>query len=89
MFRVKILKVAQDHIKIMKKNCPTDYERFMRIYRDLQEHPTYGIGTPKRLHGKGKKWSREINKKDRVVYTIDYNIITVEVLSARGHYDDH
>ncbi|WP_406825367.1 type II toxin-antitoxin system YoeB family toxin [Pedobacter sp. KACC 23697] len=33
-------------------------------------------------------WSQQINKKDRLVYRIDEEIITVFVISAKGHYGD-
>jgi toxin YoeB len=34
------------------------------------------------------QWSRHIDKKNRLIYTIADEIVTVEVISARGHYDD-
>ncbi|MDR3694285.1 type II toxin-antitoxin system YoeB family toxin [Mucilaginibacter sp.] len=33
-------------------------------------------------------WSRQINKKDRLIYTIEDNIVTVTIVSAKGHYSD-
>ncbi|WP_295672350.1 type II toxin-antitoxin system YoeB family toxin [uncultured Mucilaginibacter sp.] len=33
-------------------------------------------------------WSRQINKKDRLVYRIEDNIVTVTIVSAKGHYGD-
>jgi len=34
------------------------------------------------------QWSRKIDKKNRLVYTINDEIVTVEVVSAKGHYGD-
>ncbi|HTI59221.1 type II toxin-antitoxin system YoeB family toxin [Mucilaginibacter sp.] len=33
-------------------------------------------------------WSRRINKKDRLVYFIEHQVVTVTVVSAIGHYGD-
>jgi len=33
-------------------------------------------------------WSRRINRKDRLIYRVQENIVTVEVISAMGHYSD-
>ena len=32
-------------------------------------------------------WSREIDKKNRITYSIDDEKVIVEVLTALGHYD--
>jgi toxin YoeB len=33
-------------------------------------------------------WSRRINKASRLIYKIEENIITVFVISLKGHYGD-
>ena len=33
-------------------------------------------------------WSRRIDKFNRMVYTIDEEIITVFIISAKGHYGE-
>ncbi|PUU67560.1 type II toxin-antitoxin system mRNA interferase toxin, RelE/StbE family, partial [Flavobacterium sp. WLB] len=33
-------------------------------------------------------WSREINKKDRLIYSVEEEILTVVVISAMGHYSN-
>lgn len=35
-----------------------------------------------------KNWSRQINKKDRLIYKVDEGVVTVYIVSALGHYDD-
>jgi toxin YoeB len=30
-------------------------------------------------------WSREINKKDRIIYKVDEDIVTVFIIAAMGH----
>ena len=63
--------------------------RIERIIEELEIHPETGIGKPEKLkHERSGQWSREIDKKNRMTYTIDETKITVDVLSAMGHYDD-
>jgi toxin YoeB len=63
--------------------------RIERIFEELAIHPETGIGKPERMkHNYSGYWSREITKKNRIIYNIDNNIVTVSVVSAMGHYDD-
>lgn len=60
-----------------------------KIFDELRQHPTTGTGKPEQLKGDlSKYWSRRLNKKDRIIYRIDDNIVIVYILSLRGHYDD-
>ena len=52
------------------------------------EHPFFGIGQPEALKNRPDTFSRRLTKKDRVVYTVHDNIVTVDVLQILGHYDD-
>ncbi len=48
-----------------------------------------GTGQVEQLKGdRQDQWSRRIDKKNRLIYTIDDEVVTVEVISAKGHYDD-
>ncbi len=86
---VKYNKQAEKDLFFWRKNSKVVYRTIQRLVAELEIHPTWGTGNPKTLRSDRKKWAREINKKDRLIYTIKENIVTVEVLSARGHYDDH
>jgi toxin YoeB len=60
-----------------------------RIISELYEHPETGTGKPERLKfDLSGYWSRRINKKDRLIYLIEDQIIIVTVISALGHYSD-
>lgn len=66
-------------VKLMKK--------ILTIIKELEEHPETGIGKPERLrHQLSGKWSRRINLKDRLIYRIDEENKTVEILATRDHY---
>ena len=56
---------------------------------ELKSHPYSGTGKPEELkYDLQGYWSRRINQKDRMVYSINDNTVTVEVVSAMGHYSD-
>lgn len=53
----------------------------------LRDGPLSGIGKPEALKGSlTGVYSREINKKDRLLYTIDEDEICI--LQCRNHYSD-
>ncbi len=52
------------------------------------EHPRSGTGKPERLKYFEKEvYSRRVNHKDRMIYTIYENIKEIDISSFRGHYD--
>ncbi|WP_221411219.1 Txe/YoeB family addiction module toxin [Epilithonimonas xixisoli] len=49
----------------------------------------FGEGKPEQLkYNFTGYWSRRINQKDRIVYRVDNDIVTVYIVSAMGHYGD-
>ena len=64
-------------------------KKIEKLLNELIEHPATGTGQPEMLkHDLAGLYSRRINKKHRLVYSIDDQIITVHVLSAWSHYSD-
>ncbi|MDR1974115.1 MAG: Txe/YoeB family addiction module toxin [Bacteroidales bacterium] len=59
-----------------------------RLFGDLSEHPRTGIGKPEQLKYLKNTWSRRIDSKHRMVYTIEDDIITISILSLLEHYGD-
>ncbi|MEQ8241623.1 MAG: Txe/YoeB family addiction module toxin [Cyclobacteriaceae bacterium] len=50
-------------------------------------HPYLGTGKPEALkYDLEGYWSRRINKKDRLIYKVVDEIVTVTIVSAKGHY---
>jgi len=75
--------------KHLKSGNKTSIKKLETILIELEIHPTTGVGQPEKLKYQfSDKWSRRINQKDRMVYSINDNTVTVEVLSAMGHYSD-
>ncbi len=64
-------------------------KKIEKLLEELMEHPTSGTGHPENLkHDLAGLYSRRINKKHRLVYSIKEDVITVHVLSAWTHYGD-
>lgn len=62
-------------------------KKIERLFLELMEHPKTGTGKPEKLkHDKRGLYSRRINKKHRLVYSIEEQKIEVYVLSAFSHY---
>lgn len=89
-FVIYLTKNAKADIAKHKKsgNKTAEY-KIKKILEELKENPYLGIGQPEQLkHNYSGYWSRRINQKDRIIYRIDENIVTVFVVSAIGHYAD-
>lgn len=83
-------KHAMADIAKHKKSGDKVAERKIKdILEELKVHPETGIGQPERLrHNLQGFWSRRINKKDRLIYSINQQTVVVQVVSALGHYHD-
>ena len=77
-------KDLQAHYKSGNK---TTIKKIEKILFELSETPFEGIGNPEPLkYEYSGYWSRRINQKDRIIYRVDEEIVTVIILSAMGHY---
>ncbi|MGN6532378.1 MAG: Txe/YoeB family addiction module toxin [Ginsengibacter sp.] len=82
-------RAIKDLQAIKKSGRKSDIERISKIFLELENHPRSGIGSPEPLkYFDGEIWSRRINKKDRIVYEIFEEEITITVIQSSGHYDD-
>ena len=89
-FRVEITRVAQKDIeKHLKSGNKAITNIISKILVELTENPYVGLGKPEALkYEYSGYWSRRINQKDRLIYKVDEDIVTVFVISAMGHYLD-
>lgn len=79
----------EDIEKHKKSGDKTVLKKIEKLLNELMEHPTTGTGQPEILkHDLAGLYSRKINKKHRLVYSINEKNITVYVLSAYAHYED-
>lgn len=88
-YQVFYEKNAAEDIRFQKANNPKSYEKILKLVSELHDHPRTGTGHPEPLRGGGGiRWSRAINKKDRLEYDILDDVVIVTIVSARGHYGD-
>ncbi len=90
MYTLHITVQAKKDIAFLKKNTNKAVtKKIEKLLLELIEHPKIGTGQAEQLKGERQgQWSRRIDKKNRLIYTINDEIVIVEVISARGHYDD-
>lgn len=79
----------KDIEKHKKSGDKTTLKKIKKLLNELMEHPMTGSGQPEILkHDLAGFYSRRINKKHRLVYSINEQIVTVYVLSVWSHYGD-
>ena len=81
--------VLSDIEKHKKSGDKAVLKKIEKLLNELMKHPTTGTGQPEQLkyHLAGL-YSRRINPKHRLVYSINEEVVTVHVLSAWAHYGD-
>lgn len=89
-FRVEVTEIAKKHIALhLKSGNQASIKRIENILKELTITPFEGIGNPEplkyRLTG---FWSRKINLKARMIYSVNDTLVLVEVISVMGHYSD-
>lgn len=78
----------QDIAKLKKSGNKAIITKIEKLLLELSEHPTTGTGQVEALKGNlSGFWSRRIDKFNRLIYTIEEEIVTVTVISAKGHYN--
>lgn len=90
MYFVELGKEAENHLEThVKAGNKILLKRIHRLLEELEHHPETGIGKPHRLkYEKAEIWSRSIDGRHRMLYTIDGDKVTVFVILLWGHYDD-
>jgi len=61
-------------------------DKVKRLLSDIRRNGYEGIGKPEPLKNSQGKWSRRIDKENRLIYRIEGN--TVHIYACRHHYDD-
>ena len=89
MYEIEYREQALLDIARLKKSEPASYRKVVAFIEELKAHPKTGTGHPEPLKGKPEgRWSRQISKKHRLVYSIYDTEVVVLVIAAYGHYDD-
>jgi toxin YoeB len=88
MYRITIVRKAQDDLAWFRRNDKGSYLKCFDLVRELIENPRSGTGRPERLKYFEKEvYSRRVNHKDRMVYTVYESLGEIDITSFRGHYE--
>lgn len=87
-YTLELTKKALKGLEDIKKSGNKPLVKKIRSLLDeIAEHPYSGTGQPELLkHDLAGFWSRRINREHRLVYAVDEKIVTVTVISTKGHY---
>ncbi len=89
MYRIDFTRSAVKDIAKIEKSDLKSFRKLEKLIKELKLHPRTGTGMPEQLkHQSGEIWSRRLNKKDRLVYEIFEQEITITVVQSLGHYSD-
>ena len=89
-YSVELTEEFDTHLNYwMKVGNKAILRKIEKILPELEEHPATGTGKPEALKGEfAGLWSRRLNQQHRMIYEIIPDIVTVYLLSAKGHYND-
>ncbi|MCD4794151.1 MAG: Txe/YoeB family addiction module toxin [Bacteroidales bacterium] len=86
-YKVLILNKADKDLDWFRKNDRKCYIKCFDLVRALIEQPRQGLGKPERLkYFEQEVWSRRVNHKDRMIYTIYEKNKEIDISSFKGHY---
>ena len=89
IYEIQYTQEANETISKYKKSNPIAYKKFLKLLKEIIEHPRTCTGRPKPLvEGNNISYSRSISGKDRIIYNIYDDIIVVLIVTIGGHYND-
>jgi toxin YoeB len=87
MYEVVLTPKADRDYEFFLRSQPHNYKKAKKLLHELRNHPKWGSGQPEQLkYDLAGRWSRRIDEEHRMVYTIDDDVVRVEVLRMRYHY---
>ena len=89
IYTILLSQQADETIRLWKKSNPNLFKKTSKLLIDIAQHPRSGLGKPEPLiGGRDLIYSRHITGKERIIYNIDDDIITVIVVQVGKHYND-
>ncbi len=80
IYKINILENANSDLNTLRRNDKSSYIKVFDLVREIMVSPRSGTGKPERLKYFDKEvYSRRINHKDRLVYTIYESIKEVDI----------
>lgn len=87
-YKINVLENANNDLNYLRRNDKNSYIKVFDFIREMMIDPRSGTGKPERLKYFDKEvYSRRVNHKDRLVYTIYESNKVVDISSVRGHYE--
>ena len=89
-YKINLTAEAEKHLAQWRKSGQKKtLQKIASLLEELQTHPTTGTGQVEQLKGNLQGfYSRRIDKASRMIYKIEENVVTVIVISLKGHYSD-
>ena len=89
-YKIKLTAEAEKHLAQWRKSGQKKtLQKIASLLEELQTHPTTGTGQVEQLKCNLQGfYSRRIDKASRMIYKIEENVVTVIVISLKGHYSD-
>ena len=89
-YRLIIQPEAEIHLEAHKKaGNKILLKKIYKIFEELKEHPEMGTDKPEKMkYQQTEIWSRRIDDRHRMRYTIDNDMVIVFIISLWGHYGD-
>ena len=89
-YKIKLTAEAEKHLAQWRKSGQKKtLQKIASLLEEMQTHPTTGTGQVEQLKGNLQGfYSRRIDKASRMIYKIEENVVTVIVISLKGHYSD-
>ena len=86
-YKINIFPNANDDLNWFRRNDKKSYIKCFDLTREVMVEPREGTGKPERLkHFEKEVYSRRVNQKDRMVYTIYEALQEIDITSYKGHY---
>jgi toxin YoeB len=86
--KLSVTSGAIEDLEAWSTSNPKVLAKIIRLIAETTRTPRTGTGKPERLKQLGGEvWSRRISEKDRLVYDIQHDVITI--VACRFHRDDH
>lgn len=88
IYKINILENANNDLNHLRRHDKNSYVKVFDLVREMMIDPRGGIGKPERLKYFEKEvYSRRVNQKDRLVYTIYEYKKEIDISSCIGHYE--
>ena len=87
-YKINILENANNDLNHLRRSDKSSYIKVFDFAREIMVNPREGTGKPERLKYFAKEvYSRRVNHKDRLVYTIYESKKEIDISSCIGHYE--